>query len=241
MGPIMIRKSISLALCFSTVLSSISWSMENIDPQQASSSNQSGFKAFYVSNSDIQRTLQQNIGSETAQAFIQGAREGFSSYASDSLGFLQNIASGNFMALGTSTINGLIQESLGMSLRRYQQRNTDTHKRGEIDADSVKCLFTIAREAIYTALLKTGSFGNKTRVHILERNVTETHCDVTLKMGATLVGALLPESLPLRGALISLINTDLINTFILNQIDGLFARLTVQYFEKITVTRILSL
>jgi hypothetical protein len=236
----MTRKSISVALCFSTVLSSISWSMEASPSQASSSSAQSRTltlsptAAFYVDNSTTQNVATQDIQAAAGQAFLQGASHGFASYASDTRDLLRNIWNGNISEISQSSLQSLIQQSLGTNLRRYQERNTTAHARGELDAESVKALFSLVRNGIYHSLMRTGAFGSPRRVFIPERNVTETHYDVTLSASASFVNAILPNVLPLRGVLISLINNSTLNTFLLNQIDGLFARLTVKYFEQLT-------
>ena len=256
----MIRKSISVALCFSTVLSSISWSMEASSSQTGNSSDQSRAltlsptvafyagnssdqsraltlsptAAFYAGNSSAHRVITQDIPAEASRAFVQGARSGFASYASDTRDLLRNIWNGNISEISQSSLQSLIQKSLGTNLRKYQERNAAAHARGEIDAESVKALFSLVRDGIYHSLMRTGAFGSPRRVFIPERNVTETHYDVTLSASASFVNAVLPNALPLRGVLISLINNSALNTFLLNQIDGLFARLTVKYFEQLT-------
>lgn len=227
----MIHKSISIALCFSTVLSSISWSM---DAPSHQSTQLRPVDAFYIGASSTQQALTQNVASETSQAFVQGAQRGFSSYASDTFALLQNIWNGNIRELSEGSLQSMIQQSLGTNLRRYQERNAAAHARGEIDADSVKAIFTAVREGVYQSLMRTGAFGTPQRVYVPERSVTETHYNVSLSVAASFVNTILPNALPLRGALISLINNSQINGFLLNQIDALFARLTVRYFEKIT-------
>ncbi len=226
----MIRKSISVALCFSTVLSSISWSMEPTAQQLTLRP----VDAFFVEHSRTNQTLTQNLPAETGRTFIRGARDGFSSYVSGTKDFITSVLNGEFKEVGEDTIRQLIQRTLGTSIKQYQQRNAETQERGELDADSLKEIFTFVREGVYQALLKTGAFGSPKKVFIPERNVTETHYDVTLGIAASFVSAILPNTLPLRGALISLINNSAINSFLMNQIDALFARLTVRYFEQLT-------
>ncbi|MBX3457856.1 MAG: hypothetical protein KF820_05795 [Candidatus Paracaedibacteraceae bacterium] len=230
----MIRKSISIALCFSTVLSSISWSME-LTSQDLTLRP---VDAFFVENSNIQKTLTQNTSSETGRSFIKGAKDGFSSYTSGTQDFLKSIWKGELKEVSESTTRQLIQKVMGTSLKQYQQRNAEAQKRGELDADSVKEIFTLVREGIYQSLLRTGAFGSPKKVFIPERNVTETHYDVTLSASASFLNAILPTALPLRGILISLVNNSAINSFLMNQIDAQFARLTVKYFEQITGIKI---
>ncbi len=226
----MIRKSISVALCFSTVLSSISWSMDA--PKTELTLSPLG--SFYIDKSHTQETLNDDIPRESGRAFVQGAKKGFSAYVEDTKRFLRSVYKGDFSKIGEDSLRELIQQSLETNLRKFQERNQTEQEKGDLDADSIKELFALVRGGVYQALLRTGAFGSPRKIFIAERNVTETHYDVTLGVAASFLKAILPNTLPLRGVLISLINNSAINTFLMNQIDAQFARLTVRYFERIT-------
>lgn len=249
----MVRKSFALALCFTTIMNSIAFSMDapSVDPSSSQISTTSArlnlhleeehLKAFYQQISPTSLTLNRNIPRALTESFTQGARSGFADYTSDTVDFMRRLWNGEFNSLSQTSIQALIKNHFGTVIEQYLPKHADTKDKGEVDSATLTKLFTSMREHAYWALLRSNLFGAPKKVYIPERGVTETHYDVTTNLSSSFLNALIPNALPLKGILVGLANNNLVNTFMLRRIDNLFAKMVLGLSAKLTGRKVSDL
>jgi hypothetical protein len=246
----MIKKSLHITLCMSTVFNSLAFSMDGPlqKPPQLNKKiqektqkmtdylDENHLTAFYQEVSSTYGTLTRDTMGETQRSFMEGGREAFLEYVKDMQDFFSKLKRGEFLNLSTSTMMFLFQQHFNTVIEKYQSKHKETHEKGEIDHTTLTKLFELIRAQTYKTLLKSGLYGGARQVWVVETDTIQTQQDVTTetRLSVSILNAILPEITPIREVIVALAHNRVIDKFLLARLDKVFATMTLQFFAKFT-------
>ncbi|AIK95787.1 hypothetical protein ID47_02115 [Candidatus Paracaedibacter acanthamoebae] len=245
----MIRKYLAVALCFTTVLNSISFSMDNPTETHPHLTlrytngevilsvpfEEKHANAFYQQY--ISSVAQQNgmpFSQRVAESAAEGFKKGFSQYYEDTQQFFKLITKGELFNLSSETIQAGLRAYLETTIDSYLYPDPRAREKKQLDPATLGKIFSQIREKTYWVLLLSGFFNNKKVVYVKERGVQETHYDITTNQSAFFLEAIIPSFVPMRGLIISLAKNNYVNNFFLRRIDELFAHMVIEFYSKIS-------
>ncbi len=245
----MIRKYLSAALCFTTVLNSISFSMDGSGEipshftlrdanrkviLQIPLDEEGANRAYQEYISTVSPPHASPMGQKIADAATKGFAKGFSQYYEDTQQFLKLISKGELFNLSNETILAGLRAYFETTIDSYLYSDSKAREKKQLDSATLGRIIGQIRDKTYWILLLGGFFNNKKVVYVKERKIYETQYDVTTNQSAFFLDSIIPSFVPMRGLIIALAKNNHVNNFFLRRIDELFAYMVIEFYSKIS-------